>query len=185
MALDRTTLANEFLNTTIPSLGSFTFGGMPSNVPVTSSTVTVPNLNFTAPVDNVNVTETAYYTVAASSFDFNGSTEYDTSAPVIIIDSGTTLMYVPNIVAEAYAALVPSSQYDVHMQLFTVNCTDTFPAFGVTIRGVEFTLESEDLVYPNALPNSCLLALVPGGASPADVYILSVFVCMFAISDEH
>ena len=157
------------------SLGSITLGGIPSTVPVTQTTVTVPNRNFTLSIDGQNVTAALYYTVGADLFNFPGSNLYNTSAPYTIVDSGPLLVYVPNDVVILYNKQVsPSGTYNARLGAYVVNCTAAAPPFSVTTGGVVFQLDVADLIFPRRglAPGKCLSSIAPDGSGRNSVFIL-------------
>lgn len=179
IVLNRVTLAQEIEDdgyAVLDNLGTLTLGGIPSNetVPVTGKNVTVPNVLFNTTVDGKNVSVPAYYTLPVDSWDFVGSDQFDTSSPLTILDSGTTLLYAPNDVATAFNdAIVPSGSFNETLGAYVVDCNATFPELAVTIAGTQFFFAPEDLYYANdEMGITCLSSVVPGGNSSTDVYIL-------------
>jgi hypothetical protein len=129
--------------------------------------VTVPNKNFTSTIDGTNVTSPAYYTTSATSFSFTGSHHINTTVPTIILDSGTTLVYLPDPIADAYNSLwEPAAEYDDEEGVYLVDCDAKVPKLGVNIGGVEFEFDTRDLVFSagDGFDNDCISGVVPGGS---------------------
>jgi hypothetical protein len=168
LVINRPTIAQEEnYNASVYDLGSITFGGIPTNIPITKTTVTVPNLNFTSRIDGENVTTPAYYTTTASSVNFPGSEQLNTTIPTIILDSGTTLVYLPDKIADAYNShWNPAAQYDPSSGIYFVDCDAVAPKLNITIGGVDFKFDSRDLVYSaqDGYDQDCISSIVPGGS---------------------
>jgi hypothetical protein len=65
----------------------------------------------------------------------------------MIVDSGTTLIYVPQNLASAINRLFnPPAQYDPFSGLYTVACSSIAPYFAVTISGQVFKVSAEDMI---------------------------------------
>lgn len=172
--LNRPTLQQEEGTGTVSDLGSITFGGVPSNVPTTGTTVTVPNHQFPFTIDGKNTTQPAYYTLQVDSFNFPGSGSLNTKTPLTILDSGTTLIYVPDAVANAFNKhWSPPAKYSKSQGAFVVDCDATAPYFSVTIGGKTFTTTPADLIYPSGTAGQCISSVLRGGSDQnGDVFIL-------------
>jgi hypothetical protein len=172
--LNRATFNTESGGSTVPNLGSITFGGKPSTstYPVTGTTVTVPNVNIPREIDGKVVTAPAYYTVKVDSFNFPGSTSVQTTTQRVIIDSGTTLLYLPTAVAKAYNAKWPKGARSNGQGEWIVSCRDTPPSLSVTIGGQTFTLDAADLIYPGN-NGQCISSVLDGGSDQSKgIFIL-------------
>ncbi|KAL7421181.1 hypothetical protein Q5752_004066 [Cryptotrichosporon argae] len=155
IALERTSFANE-----------------ETNISLTNTSVTVPNIEFTADVDGETVTAPAYYTVSADSFTINNVSVPNSAAITIILDSGTTLVYVPDDVAEAFAAAIsPAAIYDSDLGAYIASCDARVPETSVQIGGETFTFTAADLLYPLE-GNECYATLLPSGSAPGTVFVL-------------
>lgn len=177
--MNRVTLAQEIEDNgfaVLDNIGTLTLGGIPSNesVPVTGKNITVPNVPFNTTVNGKNVSVPAYYTLPVDSWDFAGSDGIDTSSPLTILDSGTTLLYAPDSVATAFnGAIFPPAVYNDTLSAYVIDCNATIPELAVTIAGTQFFFAPEDLFYANdETGTTCLSSIVPGGNSTTDVYIL-------------
>ena len=178
--MNRPTLAQEISDdgyAILSDLGSVTLGGIPSNesVPLTGKSVTVDNVFFNATRNGQNISVPAYYTVPVDSWNYKGSKHHDTSSPLTILDSGTTLIYAPNHVADKFAKqfVPPAGPYNETLGAYEVLCDAQIPDLSVTIGGVEFPFTKEDLIFgldPNG--TVCMSSIVRGGNTTDDVYIL-------------
>jgi len=86
----------------------------------------------------------------------------ETSNLTAIIDSGTTLIYLPDSVAEQVASLfVPPAKYSIRDDSYYVQCKALAPRFGIIIAGKIFYVHQEDMMVSsveNAL-GQCLLGI--------------------------
>ncbi|KAF7371069.1 Acid protease [Mycena sanguinolenta] len=164
LALNRGALT---VNTTEdPNLGFLAFGGTP---PVTLDTtaVTVPiHWGYSATTGDPSTKSNAvflYYTVDVAGYTFPGSTSVTTKNNNTIVDSGTTLNYLPTKVAKAYnAQFVPKAKLDKDSGLYFVECNATVPAFSILEAGTD---DDGNIV--------CISGTQDGGEdTPENVFIL-------------
>lgn len=67
----------------------------------------------------------------------------------IILDTGTTLNYVPTDVADAFAAAFdPPAKFSEDEGLYVTTCNATIPLFTVDIGGTTFTVDQADNILP-------------------------------------
>jgi hypothetical protein len=103
---------------------------------------------------------------------------YTASKQNIIVDSGTTLIYLPDRIADYIASLfIPAATFNPLSQFYLVSCTASAPRVGVTIGGKTYFISTADLMNtgPGAVGGSavgagrgqCALAIQrsAGGAS--------------------
>jgi len=164
LVLNRPTLTEEeAYNNTVPDLGAITFGGIPEGC-TTDTTVTVPNINFTTSIGGYNHSVPAYYTTS-STFKFPGSKSINTTTPRIILDSGTTLIYLTDEIATEYNKhWNPPAQFVKEDGIYFVDCNAKAPSLTVVIGGVDFEVDSRDLIYSatDGVSNDCISSVVPG-----------------------
>lgn len=88
-----------------------------------------------------------------------------------VVDSGTTLMYLPNSLAEEVLELyTPRAYYSPAEGIFLVHCNATAPDFGVTIGGSTFYINAADMIFDGGLGGGiCLPGIQLGDPGP---YIL-------------
>ncbi|KIK51004.1 hypothetical protein GYMLUDRAFT_266014 [Collybiopsis luxurians FD-317 M1] len=152
VALNRGSFEAENSSLYDPDLGYIAFGGI-APVPVTSTVVTVPIQGYDAstflPSNGTRVTY-FYYTVDVESMSFTGNTQVFGTTNDIILDTGTTLNYVPTDVADAFAAAFdPPATWDDDFGLYVFSCgNSTVPEFTVNIAGTTFVVDPEDNVLP-------------------------------------
>lgn len=97
-----------------------------------------------------------------------------------ILDTGTTLNYVPTDVIELYAnKFVPPAVFDDDVGAYVVNCRARVPPFTVTIGGKTFTIDGRDQILPIGTDDSgkevCILGTMDGGPNvDGNIFILCV-----------
>jgi len=85
----------------------------------------------------------------------------------VIIDSGTTLMYLPDLLVDYIALLFsPPAFINPYNGLYMAICDSIAPRFGVIISGKTFYVNPEDLLNPMS-PDVCMLAIQKQGAGDA------------------
>lgn len=158
--------------------GVLAIGGIPSVAHNTSSwveTAIVP----------VRASVYTYYSIRITGFTItppSGSTvipqNYTASKQSIIVDSGTTLIYLPDRIVEYIASLFePRATYNEQSGLYIVDCDADAPRLGINIAGGTFFISTDDLMNrgvgavngpgTGAGIGECVLAVQPtmGGAS--------------------
>jgi len=93
----------------------------------------------------------------------------------VIIDSGTSLIYLPTEVANAVNALFSPPAF-FNLGVYSVDCNATAPEFGVRIGSQTFFINAEDLILHNA-DGTCISGVDDAGDSPAilgDVFLKNV-----------
>lgn len=146
----------------------------------------------------VGTTTPAYefYTIQSDGFAVSASPAtqfnpfYGTTSPhktnliangSVIVDSGTSLVYAPNSVADAVAAAFrPPATYDMNTDAYFVSCSAIPPVFGVSIAHKILFVNGADLIVPSS-QGQCISGVQPnnGGLTIlGDVWmknVLSVF----------
>ncbi|KAF9871875.1 alpha-l-rhamnosidase [Colletotrichum karsti] len=122
-----------------------------------------------APTSNETLASSKWNTAVAKPAGFLNST-----TPTIV-DSGTTLMYVPSDIAEAYANSIPGAFLEIFSGAYYAPCNATLPDFGIVINGHTFYANKDDLLFTSDPTDNgdgttvCLLGVTDGGEGP---YIL-------------
>jgi hypothetical protein len=149
-----------------------------SIVPLSAGVYTYYSIN----IDGYSITPPTGSTVTPQN--------YAASRQSIIVDSGTTLIYLPDRIADYIASLfVPAATFNVDTQLYIVNCNALAPRVGVTISGKTYFISTADLMNTSpgsvggssvgAGPGQCALAVQrsAGGASVlGDSWLKNVLV---------
>ena len=95
-----------------------------------------------------------------------------------IVDSGTTLNYIPTPLAYTINnAFTPKAEYDDSQGAFFVDCNAKAPEVGINISGTIFYINPLDLILLAGTDENgndvCITGVTDGGNDPtADVYIL-------------
>ncbi|PMD38215.1 acid protease [Hyaloscypha variabilis F] len=116
-----------------------------------------------------------FYTINIVSVELNGAavSKSGGSAVEYIVDSGTTLNYVPTSVADAInAAFSPAATYSSSEGAYVVSCTAKAPAVSIDIAGVLFPINPLDMIL-DAGDGTCISGFMDGGSSDTeDIFIL-------------
>jgi hypothetical protein len=122
--------------------------------------------------------EYTLYAVKAGGFTVNG--EKVASSPNVVIDSGTTLSYLPSTVVNALAeGFDPPARSGgggifgfgsgVQAGMMTIPCDAKPPKFAIVINGTSLNIDARELIHViarNALTNAsvlCTLSVAPAG----------------------
>ncbi|WPH04708.1 Hypothetical protein R9X50_00760100 [Acrodontium crateriforme] len=165
--------------------GQLALGGLP-DIAFTPDFASTPLRILELTENIVGVSNYTFYTIIPDSFILRNDTNvhkrrFDwrsinrqsinaTGVPVII-DSGTTLMYLPEyLVDEVSAAFSPPATYIAASGLYEVDCDSIPPYFAVVIGGLEIAIDPRDMILQNdlALDSStgmCVIGLQSNGDS--------------------
>jgi len=161
-----------------PNLGYVAFGGI-APVNVTTKNVTFPVQGYAvSPISQTTGKDYFFYTVDVQKYTFSGSSKLHTANNNTILDSGTTLNYVPTAIAKAYnAKFVPPAKFNKEQDTYFVSCTAKAPAFEVTLGGVSFSIDGRDQILPAGQDDSgkeiCQSGTQDGGLdTPDTIFIL-------------
>ncbi|KAJ7153281.1 acid protease [Mycena filopes] len=180
IALNRGTFDQQENDPFDPNLGFLAFGGI-APVPVTNTAVTVPVEGYSTTTGIPSKgpgAEFFFYTVNVEAYTFPGSTHVVTANNNTILDTGTTLNFVPTPVAAAYnGQFHPKAVLDEDFGLYLVACNATVPPLGVTIGGKTFTVDARDQIIPAGTDDDgniiCITGTQDGGPDLAeDIFIL-------------
>lgn len=181
-------------------------GGLPPGVSSSTDFATASIQIVNLIDDPFASTQYSFYTIYPSGFTFEGAgrASYSTgswpnpfdSAPAshaparggedtvgsdfpMIVDSGTTLLYLPSgLAAEVIRQYDPPGAFSEYFGADVVYCDATPPAFGVTINGTTFQINATDLILQPALEdNICIAGIQDGGEGPyilGDVFLKNV-----------
>lgn len=204
---------NMYTNAGIPSIfsialdrdvnvgGILALGGIPdvAHSPYFASTPILP-----VGVSNSNgALVYQYYTIDIDGFAFSSdaSTQYnpvDSPNPNprkkslegngtdVIVDSGTSLCYVPDaIAADIAAAFSPPAEYDESVSSYYVDCEARVPIFGVSIARKIFYVNSADLIVALG-ENTCVMGIQPslGGLNILGAAFMKNVISVFDIGAE-
>ncbi|KAF2433961.1 acid protease [Tothia fuscella] len=116
-----------------------------------------------------------FYTITPDALVYTGSAK--TQKSQYIVDSGTTLAYLPTNVAKTLNGLfTPKARLDPSQGAYVVNCNAKAPSLGVKIGGTTFNINPADMVLrdPSGL---CISGIQDGGSGPfilGDVFMQNV-----------
>jgi len=180
--------------------GILALGGIP-NIPHSPVFVSTPILPVGVNASNgQEVYE--FYTIVTDGFAVSGSEStqfnpYENSNSMkmtlmanqtqAIVDSGTSLFYAPDDVAQAVANLFdPPAVWDPDQQEWFVECNASAPVFGVGVSSKVFYVNPADMIVPTS-PTQCISGIQPnfGGLTIlGDVWMKNV-IAVFDIGAEH
>ncbi|KAL5118631.1 hypothetical protein ACEQ8H_003482 [Pleosporales sp. CAS-2024a] len=160
--------------------GALAIGGIPAGVSNDGRWVQVP-------IQPISQGIYAFYSINIDGFDITPPSAtttttaatatptgpYATSQQNMIIDSGTSLLYFPNQIAQYIASLFnPPARYNSNTNIYLVQCTAQAPRIGVRIGGQSYFISRDDLMNtgPGAVggstvganPGECALAVQNG-----------------------
>lgn len=185
VALNRGSFAAQENSTEDPNLGYLAFGGI-APVDTTNTSITTSIQGYTVSSNSSNVY--LWYTVDVDTYSFDGSKPLTGAGKQAILDTGTTLNYVPTNVAKAYnSKFVPKATFNVTEDTYYVSCNATVPAFTVEIAGTNFTIDGKDQILPAGTDDNgneiCISGTQDGGdpSDPNTIYILCVRLCPLSV----
>jgi aspergillopepsin I len=169
-------IANEYFSLVIerqtsgPS-GYLAFGGVP-DIAFTQNFTSTPII-----ITTIEGYPDSYdfYTINIVSMELNGVAISNSggSAVEYIVDSGTTLNYVPTSVANSInKAFSPAATYSSADGVYIVSCTTKAPAVSIDIAGTLFAINPLDMILDTG-DGICISGWMGGGSSNTeDVFIL-------------
>ncbi|KAH6605008.1 aspartic-type endopeptidase [Trichoderma cornu-damae] len=121
----------------------------------------------------------SFYTIVPDGMKWDQTT--DTTKYPYIIDTGTTMLYLPPPLAEAIAnSFQPRAVYLYQWGTYFAPCDAIPPHFAIIIAGVEFWINPADLIYQglvDPLTGYCAIGVASGGSGPyilGDVFLQNV-----------
>lgn len=182
--------------------GYVALGGLP---PVTythdfvSTPIKIIQLESELPPDTA--TQYSFYTIIPEGFvlenEFEEATGYDFFNPFpstnfpAIVDSGTTLIYLPTeLAAEINDLYDPPSVYIEEEGVYENYCDATPPTFAVRINGTDFYINAADMILNGAgdedpETGGCITGIQDGGTGPfilGDVFLKNVVAVFDVVS---
>lgn len=130
-----------------PADSFLALGGVPENVK-TGEYTTTPLLTWESQKGGP---EYFWYTIQTDQMVWNSSTisQQTARSPKAIVDSGTTLNYLPTQIAEAINnAFVPRAVYDQEVGGYVTACNAVPPAFGIKIGGQMIWTDPTNMILP-------------------------------------
>lgn len=139
--------------------GLLALGGIP-DIPHTPFWVSTP-IQSVGVFPGTTTPAYEYYTVQSDGFAVSGEpnaqfgpvggnnqAKTPLMAPgAVVVDSGTSVLYAPNVVSDAFAAAFnPPATVDPDTGMYDVDCNGIPPTFGVSIGGKVFYVNPADLI---------------------------------------
>ncbi|KAK3077782.1 hypothetical protein LTS18_009323, partial [Coniosporium uncinatum] len=160
--------------------GNIAFGGLPPVRFVPSFASTPIEVVQLVPFDEA-ATEFSFYTINIDGFRFESGSVRPVNDLSFIVDSGTSLNYLPTVIARNVNALFdPPAQLVRNQGAFFVPCNATPPDFGIEIGGKVFWIDSADMINQQNIDLNtgyCVTGINDGGAGPyilGDVFLANV-----------
>ncbi|PYI28113.1 acid protease, partial [Aspergillus indologenus CBS 114.80] len=147
------------------SAGYLAFGGLPPGTPKAANFVSTPIQTLTTYFPGYNYTGYAFYTVTVDEATSPWRNVGNITGFQMIVDSGTTLLDVPNQVADSInAQFDPPATYSADLGAYAVACNATPPAIGIRIAGRVFPISPQDMIFKYG-QETCFSGVNRAGAS--------------------
>ncbi|KAJ4414927.1 hypothetical protein N0V82_007639 [Gnomoniopsis sp. IMI 355080] len=169
--------------------GVLGLGGVPEHLAgVDFSTLAMTDIIIANLVDDDSTSsDYSFYTIIPDGWLFGTSTD-DRKVPYII-DTGTTLTYLPQELSDAINnAFEPPAIYDFMFGSYFTSCDAVPPRVAVVIDDTQLWLNPEDLMLNqlrNPLTGLCMTTISSGGSGPyilGDVFLQNV-LAVFDVDD--
>ncbi|GAM82180.1 hypothetical protein ANO11243_001590 [Dothideomycetidae sp. 11243] len=151
-------------------VGSLDFGFI-------NATKYVGKLNY---INVTPATGSGFWEFNVRRFAVNGTMHDSGSWFNSIVDSGTSLLYLPDTVVKTYYASVPSAAIDPSWGGYTFPCSVNIPPMGIYIAGVKYSIPASLLNWEQINDTHCLGGLQSSAGLPfsilGDVFLKSVYV---------
>ncbi|KAI9696907.1 MAG: hypothetical protein M1820_007982 [Bogoriella megaspora] len=165
--------------------GYLCLGGLPD-----PNTVSYSQDFATVPIETtLGVSYYMFYTITVDGFNYGNATSKRAVAASqqAIVDSGTTLMYLPSDLAHSInSQFNPPADYDEDYELWNVDCNAIAPDLSLVIGGKTFTIYGADLVVQSTTSDYCSSgvqeAIAPFGIL-GDVFLKNV-VAVFDVGNS-
>jgi aspergillopepsin I len=151
--------------------GYIAFGGLPP-VSFDQTFATTALQNFVGTTGSA-FNGQSFYTLTPDALVFSGAAS--TQSSQYILDSGTTVNYLPSSTAKAINSLF-SPKAVLNNGVYTVNCNAKPPAFGVKIGGRTFVINPVDMIFADESSGTCISAIQDGGAAPGPFILGDAFL---------
>jgi len=162
--------------------GVLALGGLPKSIKHENRWARAP-MEYLSIMPSVGGVAKEYtlYAVKAGGFTVNGTKV--ASSPNVVIDSGTTLSYLPAAVVTALAkgfnpparsgGTLSLAGSAVQPGMMTIGCNATPPKFAIVINGTSLSIDARELIHVVArntatmAPVLCTLSVAPSGGAGA------------------
>jgi len=172
---------NTFFATAMPSLSSPVFtADLKYHAPGTYEFGTIDSSKYTGTITYTNVdTSNGWWEFTGSGYAV-GSGSFVSSSIDAIVDTGTTLIYVPDAVVTAYYKRVSGASYDSSQGAYTFPCSATLPNLVLGIGSYHAIVPGEYINFAPASGSNCFGGVQSNGGMGfsvyGDVFLKSQFV---------
>ncbi|KAI7348256.1 aspartic protease pepB [Hortaea werneckii] len=128
------------------------------------------------PVNNAN----GFWQFTAGGYSIGSGRSTSGSVGTAIADTGTTLLYLPNSIVNAYYSQVSGASYNSQQAGYIFPCSANLPDFNVAIGGHTFTVPGSYINYAPLSSTTCFGGIQSdsgiGFSIFGDIFLKSVFV---------
>lgn len=121
------------------------------------------------------------FTAGGWSVGSGASTSGSSNIGNSIVDSGTTLIYLPPKVAASYWSNVPGSKNSYKEAGYIFPCSSTLPDFNVEIAGSVFTVPGSYLNYSSSSGDNCFGGLQSDVGLPFSIFGVLFLESVYAV----
>ncbi|KAK3315558.1 aspartic peptidase domain-containing protein [Apodospora peruviana] len=162
--------------------GMIAWGGMPPTTGLDMSQMATMDMIITNLIDQpITAYQYSFYTIIPDGWHYGQKSAYEKYP--YIVDSGTTLCYLPPDLADAIsAAFQPQAIYLWMYGGYFTSCDAIAPIVAVVLNGIRFFINTVDLIYRDMvdpLTGLCMTAIASGGTGPyilGDVFMQNALV---------
>ncbi|KAI1506438.1 aspartic peptidase domain-containing protein [Biscogniauxia marginata] len=155
------------------STGLVSIGGLPPVDLSASHEAFTPILIADLIQKDITASQPSFYTIVPDGFKYGSASS--TAQYPFILDTGTTLIYLPPDLAEAVnAQFQPPATYLWYYGAYFTDCDAIPPFFAVTIENSDFIVNPKDMLNQHARDPStglCQTGIAAGGSGP---YVLGI-----------
>lgn len=123
--------------------------------------------------------QTLSYYLQSPRYSIGSSRSTSGSVGTAIADTGTTLLYLPNSIVNAYYSQVSGAAYNSRQGGYIFPCSANLPDFNVAIGGHTFTVPGSYINYAPLSTTTCFGGIQSdsgiGFAIFGDIFLKSVF----------
>jgi aspergillopepsin I len=121
----------------------------------------IDDSKFTGDIVYTPVVDQRYWSIAAQEYGFGEGDFSNSTIGDVIVDSGTSLVYLPEAVVDEYYSQIEG--YELVFDLRTFPCNSTFPDFHFKVEGKILSIPGRDVNYAtyNAAQGTCVGGIKP------------------------
>ncbi|KAK5699300.1 hypothetical protein LTR17_023356 [Elasticomyces elasticus] len=133
--------------------GQLALGGLPT-VPFDHTFASTPILEAdpsSASHEASNYSDYSHYSIVPDGFNLNGQQHAYPSYSPLVVDSGSTLMHIPDWEASLINhAFHPPAKWDEKVNAYVLRCNAKPPSLAMKIGGALFPIKAEDMILPRS-----------------------------------